>query len=206
LAGYAWIFEMPFAVGLVGLLLVHELGHLLAMRVVGLRATGPFFVPFIGAVISMAREPFNARVAANVAIGGPAAGALSALVCLVLYLWTDSNLMFILAYTACVLNLFNLLPCSPLDGGRITAAVSPHFGWVGVLTVGFVFVKTGNFIVLAVFLFSLFQGWKDREEQDDQYYACLSLGQRLVVASWYFVLLALLGTVLCYLLSVIQEN
>jgi Zn-dependent protease len=206
LAAYAWFFGMPFALGLLGLLFAHELGHLVAMRAVGLKAVGPVFVPFLGAVISLSREPINARMAANVAIGGPAAGTLSAFVCLILYLWTDSSLMFVLTYTACLLNLFNLLPCSPLDGGRIATAVSPHFGWLGIGTVGLLFVKTGNFIVLAVLLFSLLQSWQDSKERQDTYYTCLSLEQRLVVGGWYLALLLLLSLAFCYLLSVVREG
>lgn len=74
LAVYALAFGGKFALGFVLLLLVHELGHVIASRIVGLRASGPTFIPFIGAVISLNRAPVNAKMTANIAIGGPAAG------------------------------------------------------------------------------------------------------------------------------------
>ena len=136
---YALAFGWHFAAGFVLLLFVHELGHLVAARVVGVDSSIPFFVPFLGAVISLRQPPKNAKMEANIAIGGPAAGMLSGLVCLIFYLWTDSLLMLLLAYTACLLNLFNLIPCTPLDGGRIATAISPHMWWLGSTSTGILF-------------------------------------------------------------------
>jgi Zn-dependent protease len=203
LAVYAVAFGWRFALGFVLLLLIHELGHLLAARVVGLRSSTPMFVPFVGAVISLRQAPMNAKMEANIAIGGPATGTLSALVCLLFYLWTDSLLMLVLAYTACILNLFNLIPCTPLDGGRITAAISPHMWWVGTVATGILFFYTSNFFILIILLYSLFRLWQgDNGEEDERYYQ-LSIGQRLKVALWYFGLLAILGLVTLYLMSLL---
>jgi Zn-dependent protease len=201
LAVYAVAFGWRFALGFVLLLLVHEIGHLIAARVVGLRSSIPVFVPFVGAVISLRQAPKNAKMEANIAIGGPATGTLSALVCLLFYLWTDSVLMLVLAYTACVLNLFNLIPCTPLDGGRIAAAISSHMWWVGTIGTGILFYYTSNFFLLIIFFYSLLRLWQgDGGEESERYYQ-LSLGQRFKVALWYFGLLAILGLVTLYLMS-----
>ena len=193
LAVYAYAFGLKFAVGFVVLLLVHELGHIIASRVVGLRTGGPMFVPFVGAVISLNKPPQSAKMEANIAIGGPALGTLSALVCLIFYLWTDSTFMLVLAYTASLLNLFNLIPCAPLDGGRIAAAISPYMWWAGSAALGVLAVLTGNFFIFVVFLFSLVRLWlDDKGDVSPEYYA-LTVRQRLTVAWWYFGLLTVLG-------------
>ncbi|MDR3590960.1 MAG: site-2 protease family protein [Negativicutes bacterium] len=203
LAVYAAAFGWRFALGFVLLLLVHEIGHLIAARVVGLRSSIPMFVPFVGAVISLRQAPKNAKMEANIAIGGPATGTLSALVCLLFYLWTDSVLMLVLAYTACILNLFNLIPCTPLDGGRITAAISSHLWWVGTIATGILFFYTNNFFLFIIFLFSLFRLWQGDSGEESEHYYQLSLGQRIKVALWYFGLLAILGLVTLYLMSLL---
>ncbi|SDF27490.1 site-2 protease family protein [Sporomusa acidovorans] len=203
LAVYALAFGVKFAVGFILLLLIHELGHIAASRIVGLKAKGPTFIPFIGAVISLNRPPVNAKMTANIAIGGPAAGTLSALICLAFYLWSGSMLMLVLAYTACLLNIFNLIPCAPLDGERIAAAISPRIWWIGSFVIGAVFVYTYNILVLIIFLFSLFELWRGGEEQEYGYYQ-LTAAQRLQVAWWYFGLLSVLGVTTLYTLELLK--
>ncbi|QDR81919.1 site-2 protease family protein [Sporomusa termitida] len=203
LAFYALAFGGRFALGFILLLLVHELGHVVASRIVGLRATGPTFIPFIGAVISLNRAPVNAKMTANIAIGGPAAGTLSALLCLAFYFWSDSMLILVLAYTACLLNLFNLIPCAPLDGERIAAAISPRLWWIGSLVIGGVFLYTHNIFILIIFLFSLFELWRGEEHQDSTYYQ-LTAAQRLKVAWWYFGLLSVLGVTTLYTMELLK--
>lgn len=201
---YAAAFGVHFAVGFIILLFLHELGHLIATRVVGIAATGPLFVPFVGAVINLRKAPVNAKMEANIAIGGPAMGTLSALGCLVLYFWTDSMLMLVLAYTACLLNLFNLIPCTPLDGGRIAVAISPHLWWVGSIVLALLFFWTHNILILVIFFFSLVRLWKGDKSDNNEKYFQLTLYQRLTVAWWYFGLLAVLGLLALYLVELLH--
>ena len=203
LAFYALAFGVKFGIGFILLLLVHELGHIAASRIVGLRANGPTFIPFIGAVISLNRPPINAKMTANIAIGGPATGTLSALVCLAFYLWSNSTLMLVLSYTACLLNIFNLIPCAPLDGERIAAAISPRLWWIGSFVIGVVFLYTYNILVLIIFLFSLFELWRGEEPQDHSYYQLTAM-QRLQVAWWYFGLLSVLGLTTLYTMELLK--
>ncbi|MGL5514559.1 MAG: site-2 protease family protein [Sporomusa sp.] len=203
LAFYALAFGSRFALGFVFLLLVHEMGHVVASRIVGLRASGPMFIPFIGAVISLNRAPVNAKMTANIAIGGPAAGTISALACLAFYLWSDSTLMLVLAYTACLLNLFNLVPCAPLDGERIAAAISPRLWWIGSFVIGAVFLYTYNLLILIIFLFSLFELWRSEDQREGSYYQ-LTVAQRVKVALWYFGLLSVLGVTTLYTMELLK--
>lgn len=199
---YAAAFGFKFALGFVLLLLFHELGHLIASRAVGVKTQGPIFVPFIGAALALKDVPVNARVEANIAIGGPAVGTLSALVCLTYYLWTDSMLTLVLAYTACLLNLFNLIPCDPLDGGKIAGAISPHMWWVGTLAIGVLFIYTHNLFILLIFFVSLFRLW--RGDCDNNVYYQLTLGQRLTMLWWYVGLLLVLGVATLYIAETLR--
>ncbi|MGI6091564.1 MAG: peptidase M50 [Negativicutes bacterium] len=202
LAVYAVAFGFKFALGFVLLLLCHELGHVIASRAVGMKTQGPIFVPFIGAALALKDAPVNARMEANIAIGGPALGTLSALICLTCYLWTDSMLLLVLSYTACLLNLFNLIPCDPLDGGKIAGAISPHMWWVGTIAIGLMFIYTHNLFILLIFFVSLFRLW--RGDYNDKVYYDLTLRQRLTMFWWYVGLLLVLGVATLYIAETIR--
>nr|WP_218039596.1 site-2 protease family protein [Dendrosporobacter quercicolus] len=204
LAIYAAAFGLKYAAGFILLLFIHELGHLFASRVVGLATSAPIFLPFIGAVISLKQLPNNAKMEANIAIGGPAMGTLSALICLIFYFWSDSLLMLVLAYTACLLNLFNLIPCDPLDGGRIVAAISPHLWWIGILVIGGLFFYTHNIIMLLIFAVSLLRLWRSEKWDENSTYYRLSLRQRLRVLWWYLGLLTVLGITTLYIAELLH--
>jgi Zn-dependent protease len=121
---YAVYWGWPFAAGFVLLIFVHESGHAIVMRRLGLRAGAPVFIPFVGAVIAMKSLPRDAYVEALVGIGGPVLGSVGALVCLLVGWSTGSLLWYSLASTGFLINLFNLIPISPLDGGRIVGVIS----------------------------------------------------------------------------------
>jgi Zn-dependent protease len=131
-----------FAVGFVLTILVHELGHGYAMKRNGVQAGWPVFIPFFGAMIAMKGEPQDREIEARIAFGGPLAGAGAALVAGALGLAVESRVLMAVAYTACFINLFNLTPFSPLDGGRVAQAFSRR-AWIfgGVLMAG-LFVMT----------------------------------------------------------------
>jgi len=204
IAVYAVAFGLKFALGFVLLLFAHEYGHLVASRVVGLKVSSPIFIPFVGAVIRIKELPLNVKMEANVAIGGPAMGTLSALFCLALYFWTNSMLMLVLSYTACLLNLFNLIPCDPLDGGRIAAAISPRLWWLGSMVIGVLFIYTYNVFVLLILVFSLFRLWQGNDIQNNLLYYQLTAGQRLAVGWWYFGLIIVLGGTTLYIIGILS--
>lgn len=130
---YSTIWGWPFAAGFVLLIVIHELGHGIVMRMMGIPAGAPTFIPFVGAVIAMKGRPRNAYVEALVAFGGPVLGSLAAVVCLVLAWILQSDFWMSLAFSGFMINLFNLLPISPLDGGRIVGAFSRKMWAVGFL-------------------------------------------------------------------------
>jgi Zn-dependent protease len=161
IAVYTWYFgDWRFAAGFVLLILVHEMGHVIANRYYGLSASPPIFIPFVGAVINLRQRPQNAKVEAIVGIAGPVAGTIGAIICYILYLQTGAPFLGIAAYAGFLMNLFNLLPIPPLDGGRVTAAVSPWIWMLGLIGLGAKFVydwQAGHldYILILVLFYAL---------------------------------------------------
>lgn len=120
--GYALLWGWQFAVGLVGLILVHELGHFLEAKRLGLDPALPVFVPFLGAYVALRNAPFDPWRSARVSLAGPIVGGAGALALLVAGEALDERLLRALAYTGFFLNLFNLLPVAFLDGGHTLRA------------------------------------------------------------------------------------
>ena len=127
IAAYALIWGWSFAVGFVLLLLLHEVGHVIQLRREGVEASAPMFIPFLGAVIAAKSMGDDAAAEARVGLAGPILGSLATLVPLGIWLATGEEFWQALAYVGFFLNLLNLLPVLPLDGGRAMAALSP---WV----------------------------------------------------------------------------
>jgi Zn-dependent protease len=134
IAAYALIWGWAFAVGFVLLLLLHELGHVIQLRREGIDASAPMFIPFVGAFISAKSLGENAAAEARVGLAGPVLGSIATLVPFGIWLATGQDFWRALAYVGFFINLFNLLPVVPLDGGRAMAAVSPWF-WLAGLAV-----------------------------------------------------------------------
>jgi len=136
----ASIFGWAYGVGVVALIAVHESGHLLFARYEGIKTGLPIFLGPFGAVIGLKQPPKDARQEAVIAIGGPVVGTLGAIVVL---LWSQGaatgsyahGLLLALAYFGFLVNLFNLIPFSPLDGGRVASALSPWANVVGLVIV-----------------------------------------------------------------------
>ncbi len=128
---YALFYGWWYAVGFVLLIFFHEMGHYFAARNRGLDVGLPMFIPFVGAWVTLKDMPHDAHTEAYVGFAGPLAGSLAAIGCYWIARTTDSHLMLALAYAGFMINLINLVPVSPLDGGRITAVISPKVWLVG---------------------------------------------------------------------------
>jgi Zn-dependent protease len=120
--GYALIWGWEFAVGFVLLIAVHELGHYVEARRQGLDPALPVFVPFLGAYVALRNAPFDPWRNALVSIAGPILGGLGAAALLVVGELRDDRFLLALAYTGFFLNLVNLIPAGPLDGGHVLRA------------------------------------------------------------------------------------
>jgi len=194
MAAYATVFGAKFAVGFVLLILIHELGHGAAMRLHGIRAGAPIFIPFMGAAIAMKDRPRDARIEAEVGIAGPIAGGIASAACFAIGLAAQSPLFVALAHTGFFLNLFNLLPVSPLDGGRVAAALSKWLWIVGLaIAIPFAFVSANPILFFVIVLGSIrvWREWKTPPEEAS-YYA-VPKKTRLAIGSLYFALAASLA-------------
>jgi Zn-dependent protease len=129
-----------FAVGLVLMIFVHEMGHVLEIRRQGMHATAPIFIPFVGAAIFQRSHAQSPLRQAQIGIAGPIAGTIGATVALVLYNSTHWNVLLIWAYFGFLINLFNLIPFGMLDGGWILAPVSKWIQVAGLAVLGGLFL------------------------------------------------------------------
>jgi Zn-dependent protease len=193
---YSLIWGFRFALGFVLLLLVHELGHVFQLRREGVKASAPMFIPFLGAVIMAKELGRDAAAEARVGLAGPVLGSLGALVPLGLYEATGNELFKALAFIGFFLNLFNLLPVLPLDGGRAMAALTPWMWFVGYAGLVAVTIAFPNPIMLLVLLFGGMESWrrwKARKSPESREYHRVRPRTRTAVAAVYVVLAALLA-------------
>jgi Zn-dependent protease len=157
---YAMQWGWGFATGFVLLILIHEAGHAVAMQREGIPATAPVFIPFVGAFIAMRGRPRNAYVEAKVAIAGPVAGSIAAWATLAAGLALGRPLLVGLGHAAVFLNLFNLIPVSPLDGGRVAGVFTRPFWIVGYVVGIAATILTRSPILVLVMLVGLYTMWQ----------------------------------------------
>jgi Zn-dependent protease len=196
---YAIFWGWKFAVGFVLLIFVHECGHLIAAKWMGLKVTTPAFIPFVGALITLREAPRNAWIEAVVGIGGPLLGTIGAIGCIGIYHTTQNPLFLALAYTGFFLNLFNLMPVGFLDGGRVVTALSPWLWIVGfIILVGYTVWRFTNghlnFLLPVIIVFSLprlFFLFRSKTDEERRYFE-VTAEQRLIMGTLYFGLIVFL--------------
>jgi len=152
-AAYSLFWGWEFAAGFVALLFVHEMGHVIQLRREGIKASTPMFIPFLGAAIFSRSLGEDALAEARVGLAGPVLGTLGALAVAVAGALTGSDLLLALAYIAFFLNLINLIPVVPFDGGRAMAAVAPSMWFLGIGgLVAMIFVLGNPFLLIFILL------------------------------------------------------
>jgi Zn-dependent protease len=188
---YTLFWGWKFALGFVLLMLVHELGHVLEAKRQGIPVSAPIFIPFLGAAI-IPKEAFkNAWAEAKMAAGGPILGSLgAAAVWAAGEIW-DSELLIALAFTGFLLNIFNLLPVSPLDGGRMAAALHPALWLVGLVGLAVLTFISPNPILLLILFFGgleVWTRWRTRNDPVGTDYYRVERWQKVAIAGIYAVL------------------
>jgi Zn-dependent protease len=197
LAVYATIWGWPYAAGFIALMFLHEMGHYVAARQRGLNVGAPMFIPFVGAWIDLKDQPVDVATEAYVAMAGPLVGTVAAVL---VYLWgrsVESSLLLAIAYAGLFLNLFNLLPLSPLDGGRITAIISPRVWLIGapMMLAMLIYRPSPVLAIVAVLsLPQLLKAWKyDPKAPENVAYYGVPLQTKLEYGALYLALTAYLG-------------
>ena len=159
LFAYAFWLGPWLAVLFVLLLLIHEMGHVVAMRMKGFATPTPVFIPFLGAAVFAPK--FGSRAdEAFIGYGGPLLGSAAALAVLGMSFLAprDSDLAAVLLASGAAgifLNLFNLLPVSPLDGGRVAQAVGGWVKYIGLILLAAVSVVFREPMILLIWILVL---------------------------------------------------
>jgi Zn-dependent protease len=185
-AVYALFWGWKFALGFVLLLFVHELGHVAVLRAQGVKASAPMFVPLLGAFVKIEGEQRSVTQEATSALAGPVVGVLGSIAVYGAAQSTGSMLLQALAYTGFLLNLFNLLPTLPLDGGRVAGALHPAVwfaGIVGAVVLLFFFPSPILIFILVLGGIEAFHRWRTRKQRTE--YFAVPRNVRLALAAAY---------------------
>ncbi len=211
-AGYAWLFSFEFALVLIACLVAHEYGHVKAMQYFGIKTKGIYLIPFVGG-LAVSDDKINTRWQdVVISIMGPVFGLFMSLACWLLYAITDLELFAGAAVLSSLLNLFNLLPILPLDGGHVLKSISFSMrSWIGLsacmagialgLLVSYTFGLALLVFFLAVGALEIVFEWRQRHYS---HLVPLDTYGQLFSAAWYFVVAA--GHILVIISFADSEN
>lgn len=140
---YALAFGWKLGVIFVLLILVHEMGHWVVLRGFGVRVSLPYFIPGLGAFVAQKELTANNVQDAAAAIAGPVVGIAGAAICQAYGVATNNPLWIVAAHLGYLINLFNLIPVLPLDGGRVAGSIDPRLWMFGLVLFVLYIVSTG---------------------------------------------------------------
>ncbi len=151
--------EIAYSIGIGVLLLIHELGHVLALKKIEGKLNGIYFFPFIGAVVTNNKEIKTENDYARVKFFGPFIGFISIIPLFILYFITKQSLLIDLVFIGSLINLINLTPITLLDGHGILRGSIKHIEWLGffiaLFFIGYM-LEGYTFSLLLVIVFFLF--------------------------------------------------
>lgn len=200
---YTAFYGFPYAIGMTSLILIHESGHALVMRQLGIPFSPMVFIPFMGAAVAMRKRPKDAHEEALVAFGGPVLGSVGALGFAGVAHMTDSQLLYALSDFGFMINLFNLIPLGTLDGGRICGAISPYAGVVGLGMAGLMAYEgmIHNPIFYLILLgggYETFMRFYDPLGHAPPNYYHITSAQRMAITGGYFGLVGALFAIMAW--------
>ena len=195
---YSFIYGWMYSLGFVGLLFIHEYGHYHAAKIRGLDVGLPTFIPFVGAWIQLKEQPIDAETEAFIGISGPMLGSLGAYIIYLLSYVEDSKLLIAISYSGFILNLFNLIPLSPLDGGRVVSVISPKIWYLGIpiLLIIFYFNPSPMLLIIAILAIPrIWEAFQNKSIESDYF----SSNQQLKIQyGFYYISLIVFLSVLSY--------
>lgn len=198
IGAYSLIWGWKFAVGFVGLLFIHEMGHYIQLRREGVKPSGMLFIPFLGAAVGARSLGGSALAEARVGLAGPILGSLACFALVPIAISTGDDFWRALIFTGLFLNLINLMPVVPLDGGRAMAAMAPGMWFVGFGGMVLLFFIFPNPILILIILLGGMETWRrwkhrrEGEEGNAAYYK-VKPSHRLLVGLVYVGLIAVLA-------------
>lgn len=164
---YLLNFDILVACGFSIMLLIHELGHVLALKILGKKITGLYFIPLLGAFVKTNENIDNRHELAIYKYMGPLVGTIGTLICLIVYLITKNSDWIFLVFIGSIINAVNLIPISFLDGQGVLKGVHKHVEWLGLIMliwIGFFILEEYSFTLFIMLLFTLFS-----DEEGDEY-------------------------------------
>lgn len=206
---YAVLFGWKFALGFVVLIFVHELGHVVALKRRGIPIEGMFFIPFMGAAVSFKKRPSDPAVDAEISWAGPFAGLLGGAVCVALYASTGNIFWLALAHVNFLINLINMAPSIPLDGGWIVKAINPKLSMWGSLIglgIGLYLHSVMLVVIAALGAFSAYGALRNADDDFDKPNHNISPQVRLRITAAYLGLILALGAAMSYSTHVLDED
>jgi Zn-dependent protease len=190
---YSWAAGPAFAVALIAMLFIHEMGHVVEIRRQGMQATAPIFIPFLGAAIFQRSHPTTALKQAQVGIAGPIAGTIGATVAYFLFFSTGWPVFIIAAVWGFALNLFNLIPVWQLDGSWILAPVSKWVYVAGYALVVVAVLWLHSIFLIIIALFGISSLINRFRTADSPYYTAVPAQARWALAAAWLTLVVYLG-------------
>lgn len=196
---YAFVYGWQYSIGLVALLFAHEMGHYVAAKQRRLDVGAPCFIPFVGAWIALKEQPMNAEVEAFVGMAGPLLGSAAAFLCYLVAEDNGSKALMAIAYSGFMLNLFNLIPITPLDGGRIVSVISPKIWYVGIpILIGLFLWRPSPMLLMLAILFipKVLEALKRKDFEQSDYY--MTAGATRVKYGVQYLMLALFLSIMVF--------
>lgn len=186
-----WSFAAVFA----ALILCHELGHVYALRKMGIKASAPVFIPFLGAAIAMKERPLDAYKEGIVGLSGPIYGSVAATACLWAGFYFESHFWAFAAMIGFIINGFNMLPVLPLDGGRASSAISTKIWWLGLILAGVIIYALEAWVLLFIVLLGCMEAIGRYKDPKMVEYYKVGTRKRLIASTAFFMtaLMTLMG-------------
>jgi Zn-dependent protease len=172
-----------FALGLVVSIYIHEMGHVAALRRLGIPASAPMFIPGVGAVVLLKRHVANPRDDARIGLAGPIWGLGAALGSFLVYKLTGAGFWGALAHVGGWITLFNLIPVWQLDGSRGFHAMSKMQRWLAVFLIGGMWLVGQDGIFLLLLIGAIYRTTATKAEEPSAEWEAFSVYAGLVVVS-----------------------
>jgi Zn-dependent protease len=157
-AAFYFIFkwDLSFILILALSIFVHELGHFLAMKCYNYKDLSIFFIPLLGAYASGTKENISQKQQVFILLAGPVPGIVIGLLLFYLGSMHSSDLMIRASNIFIIINLFNLLPIYPLDGGKMVKClffesnekINDFFVFVSMLVISYIAINTKSYALL----------------------------------------------------------
>jgi Zn-dependent protease len=162
-AAWGW----PLAAGLVLSIYLHEMGHIAQLAKLGLKVEPPMFIPGFGAFIRMKQRPLDAIEEARIGLAGPIWGLGAALLALLAWRMTGAGILLAICHLGAWINLFNLLPLGPLDGGRGFRALAKSGRWAIACAFLIAYLVTSEGLLLLLLAVAIFRSFRADVERND---------------------------------------